>query len=344
MADAATRQRVFSEAELLSEHAYAAPHEVGGKRLHGGFDGDGRYVSPRSKGRNVALDNWTAALREQGGDWLAADASLLAGTRLPNDAQQRLLIENGVSRPFWNALTITGKIEGRGRMIATMPFPDLQALVVEDLSGTALGHLRKGLLKAHGVDEGGEPERGIGGHDVMWFVARDLAFGAGAYPDVEPPGSIARPDAEERRMPEIDMPFEMALGFLMNLLVIEFRAELGFASSQALFRAPGLFAKRRAEAQLAAEIVERIRIDERIHVASLRLYLGELRERTIRTSAGGTMPARLLVDRYWNELLGWATAEQPRLAAERQREALSAQILASPGGSGLLRQFDALAD
>ena len=343
MADAATRQRVFSEAELLSEHAYAAPHEVGGKRLHGGFDDDGRYVSPRSKGRNVALDNWTAALREQGGDWLAADASLLAGTRLPNDAQQRLLIENGVSRPFWNALTITGKIEGRGRMIATMPFPDLQALVVEDLSGTALGHLRKGLLKAHGVDEGGEPERGIGGHDVMWFVARDLAFGAGAYPDVEPPASIARPDAE-RRMPEIDMPFEMALGFLMNLLVIEFRAELGFASSQALFRAPGLFPERRAEAQLAAEIVERIRIDERIHVASLRLYLGELRERTLRTSAGGTMPGRLLVDRYWNELLGWATAEQPRLAAERQREALSAEILASPGGSGLLRQFDALAD
>ena len=343
MADAATRQRVFSEAELLSEHAYAAPHEVGGKRLHGGFDDDGRYVSPRSKGRNVALDNWTAALREQGGDWLAADASLLAGTRLPNDAQQRLLIENGVSRPFWNALTITGKIEGRGRMIATMPFPDLQALVVEDLSGTALGHLRKGLLKAHGVDEGGEPDRGIGGHDVMWFVARDLAFGAGAYPDVEPPASIARPDAE-RRMPEIDMPFEMALGFLMNLLVIEFRAELGFASSQALFRAPGLFPERRAEAQLAAEIVERIRIDERIHVASLRLYLGELRERTLRTSDGGTMPARLLVDRYWNELLGWATAEQPRLAAERQREALSAQILASPGGSGLLRQFDALAD
>ena len=343
MADAATRQRVFSEAELLSEHAYAAPHEVGGKRLHGGFDDDGRYVSPRSKGRSVALDNWTAALREQGGDWLAADASLLAGTRLPNDAQQRLLIENGVSRPFWNALTITGKIEGRGRMIATMPFPDLQALVVEDLSGTALGHLRKGLLKAHGVDEGGEPDRGIGGHDVMWFVARDLAFGAGAYPDVEPPASIARPDAE-RRMPEIDMPFEMALGFLMNLLVIEFRAELGFASSQALFRAPGLFPERRAEAQLAAEIVERIRIDERIHVASLRLYLGELRERTIRTSDGGTMPARLLVDRYWNELLGWATAEQPRLAAERQREALSAQILASPGGSGLLRQFDALAD
>ncbi len=343
MADAATRQRVFSEAELLSEHAYAALHEVGGKRLHGGFDDDGHYVSPRSKGRNVALDNWTAALREQGGDWLAADASLLAGTRLPNDAQQRLLIENGISRPFWNALTITGKIEGRGRMIATMPFPDLQALVVEDLSGTALGHLRKGLLKAHGVDEGGEPDRGIGGHDVMWFVARDLAFGAGAYPDVEPPASIARPDAE-RRMPEIDMPFEMALGFLMNLLVIEFRAELGFASSQALFRAPGLFPERRAEAQLAAEIVERIRIDERIHVASLRLYLGELRERTIRTSDGGTMPARLLVDRYWNELLGWATAEQPRLAAERQREALSAQILASPGGSGLLRQFDALAD
>jgi hypothetical protein len=65
----------------------------------------------------------------------------------------------------------------------------------------------------------------------------------------------------------------------MNLLIIEFRAEIGFANTQEILRFPDLFVGRRAEAEEAAEIVERIRLDEEIHVTSLRLYLGELRTR-----------------------------------------------------------------
>lgn len=341
----AARQLMFSEAELLASHDYATPHEIDGQRLHGGFDADGTYVPPRSKGRRSALDNWTAALQARGGDLLDADSSLLAGPRMPNVAQQHLLIERGVTRPFWNTLTITGKIEGRGRMIADMPFPDLQAIIVENISGMAIGHLRKGLLRAHGVDEGGEPDKGIGGHDVMWFVARDLAFGADAHQDVEPPGSIARPEAEgERVMPEIPVPYEMALKFLMNLLLIEFRAEIGFASAQATFRQPTLFRDRRAEAIEAAEIVERIRTDETIHVESLRLYLGELRSLTFKTVDGGVIPAAELIDRFWGRLLRWATVDQPRLAAERQYPALKSEILAADDGERLLSAFDALAD
>ena len=61
-------------------------------------------------------------------------------------------------------------------MIADMPFPDMHELVVEDIGEMAIGHLKKGLLEAHGFDEGGQPEKSIGGHDVMWFVARDLVF------------------------------------------------------------------------------------------------------------------------------------------------------------------------
>lgn len=348
----AEQQLIFSESELLSEHDYAAPHESAGQRLHGGFDADGRYVPPRSKGRRVALENWTAALRQRGGDLLAADSSLLTGPRVPNPHQQRLLMENGVTRPFWNSLTITGKIEGRGRMIADMPFPDLQAIIVEDIGGMALGHLRKGLLKAHGLDEGGE--RGSageypshetpGGHDAMWFVARDLAFGPNAHPDLEPPGAIARPEEGERRMPELEMPYQMALSFLMNLLLIEFRAEIGFASAQETFRTPTLFPDRRAAAEQAAEVVERIRTDEKIHVESLRLYLGELRQLTIRTVAGGTIPGAELIDRFWTGLLRWATVEQPRLAAQRLYEGIKEHILAAADSQRLLREFDALAD
>lgn len=337
-------QLVFSREELLSDHDYARPHEAGGHRLHGGFDAGGGYLPPRSKGRARAVANWSAALRQRGGDLLDADSSLLSGPRVPNVSQQRLLIRRGVDQPFWNGLTVTGKIEGRGRMLSAMPLPRLQPLFVEDISGTALGHLHKGLMHAHGIDEGGEPDRGIGGHDVMWFAARDLVFGAGAHPDVEPPGSIARAEAGRRWMPEVDAPFEQLFSFLMNLLVIEFRAEIGFAATQAVMRTPDLFPDRRAEAEEAAEIIERIRTDERIHVESLRLYLGELRSLTVRTSSGGTMPGAELVDPFWDNLLVWATREQPRLAAETTHAALRERILAAPGGAGLLGEFEALAD
>ena len=342
------RQLTFSESDLLSDHDYAAPHRIGDQRLHGGFDADGNYVPPRSKGRRLAIDNWTVALRERGGDLLVADSSLLTGPRIPNVEQQRLLIENGITRPFWNGLTITGKIEGRGRMIAQMPLPDLQRLIVEDISGMSLGHLGKGLLIAHGIDEGGEPDKGIGGHDVMWFVARDLAFGPDAHPDVEPPGAIARPEADGkapgRRMPEVELPYEMLLGFLMNLLLIEFRAEIGFASAQATFRMPSLFTDRRTEAEEGAEIIERIRTDEEIHVESLRLYLGELRSLTLRTVDRGTIPGSELIDRFWSGLLQWATVDQPRIAAENQYQALKAQILEAEDGERILAEFNELAD
>ena len=67
--------------------------------------------------------------------------------------------------------------------------------MVQDVSELAIGHLNRGLLRAHGLDEGGEPEAGLGGHDVMWFALRDLAFGKTEYPMPVVPDNIARPDA-----------------------------------------------------------------------------------------------------------------------------------------------------
>lgn len=335
---------VFSEEELYSEQPYAELHVRDGVRLHGGFDADGRYVPPRSLGRRQAMDAWTAALRRRGGDLFDADASLLTGPRMPNVAQQALLLDAGIGRPFWNGLTVTGKIEGRGRILAEMAFPDLQEIVVEDISAMALGHLNKGLLVMHGIDEGGEPEKGIGGHDLMWFVARDLACGKEAYPDVEPPENIARPEAGTRLMPELAPEFEGMLSFLMNLLLIEFRAEIGFASTQETLRNQDLFVDRRAAAEEAAEIVGRIREDELIHVESLRLYLGELRELTLNTVAGGTVSGAELIDRFWAGLVHWATVEQPLIAAGNQYETLKPIILEHPEGARILDAFDAISD
>ena len=207
----------------------------------------------------------------------------------------------------------------------------------------AIGHLNKGLLYAHGIDEGGEPAQGIGGHDEMWFVARDLAFGAGAHPDVEPPENIARPEAGARLMPEVSAAVEGVLSLLMNLLVIEFRAEIGFASTQEILRTDDLFADRRAKAEEAAEIVGRIRRDEEIHVRSLRLYLGELEAVTFRTADGGTIAGRELIGRFWDGLVRWATVEQPPMAAAVQRDVLTARIARHPDADRVLAEFTAAA-
>ncbi|TNF86049.1 MAG: hypothetical protein EP301_09370 [Gammaproteobacteria bacterium] len=335
---------VYSEEVLYREAPASTIHELDGVRMHGGFDDDGNYVPPRSGGRREAMDAWTAALREHGGDLFDADASLLTGARMPNVAQQALLLENGIAQPFWNSLTITGKIEARGRVLAEMTFPDLQEIIVEDISGMALGHLNKGLLVMHGIDEGGEPEKGIGGHDVMWFVARDMAMGKNAYPDVEPPETISRPEAGQRLMPELPPEYEGMLSFLMNLLMIEFRAEIGFASTQEALRNEALFVDRRVEAEEAAELVGRIREDELIHVESLRLYLGELRELTLKTVDGGTISGAELIDRFWSGLVRWATVDQPAIAAKNAYGGLKPIILAHPEGERILEAFDAISD
>ncbi len=334
----------YSEEALYSELPFAKPHQAGGKRLHGGFDENGQYVSPRAKGRNEALDAWASALRDRGGETFDAYPSLLTGPQMPNSAQQQLLLREGVGMPFWNNLTVIGKVEGKGRLLAEMQFPDLQDIIVEDISEMALGHLNSGLLVIHGIDEGGEPEKGIGGHDIMWFVARDLVFGENAFPDVEPPESISRPETEQRLMPEIEPQFEGLLSLLMNLLIIEFRAENGFASTQETMRTKDLFVDRRDAAEEAALLVERIRTDEEIHVRSLQIYIGELRSITFKTVDGGTIKGADLIDRFWKGLVQWATIEQPVIAAETQFEALKPIILAHPEGKRILADFEALSD
>lgn len=337
-----TAPLVYTREELCRSHDYARPQVVAGHRIHGGFDADGRYVPPRTRVRGPAIDAWTEALRARGGELLAADASLLGGVRYPNEAQQKYLLLEGLGQTFWNNLTITGMIEARGRVLADMSFPELQDVIHEDVSQMAIGHLNKGLLWAHGVDEGGEPEKGIGGHDVMWFALRDLAFGATDFPQPVVPERIGRPEAEKPEEPEIPAVFEQMIGFLLNLLMIEFRAEIGFSLTERMLRDPELFRDRRAEALEAADVVCRIRADEEIHVRSLRLYLGELRSVHFETKSGGRKPGHEIIDGAWQRIVHWATVEQPRLAAVESRKLLSERILKHPDGERILEKVYAL--
>jgi len=335
-------QLVYTEQELMRDHPDLQPQVILDQRVHGGFGDDGSYQPPRALVRERALDAWTEQLRERGYDVFPADSSLLAGLRVVDEAHQRVLLRNGLGRWFWNQLTVTGKIEARGRLLADITFPDLQPVIVEDISEMAIGHLGKGLLLAHGLDEGGQPDLGIGGHDVMWFLARDLAFGSDAYPDVDPPETIGRPDAGTRTMPELPAEIEGLVSLLANLLIIEFRAELGFAESQAVLRSPDVFVDRREEAELAAEIIERIRTDEEIHVRSLRVYLGELCSVTFRTADGGTVSGQQLIDRFWDGMVQWATVDQPALTAPQIRADLDAYVSTHPEANRVRAELAAI--
>ena len=337
-------QLEFERSELFREDDYASPHVESGRRLHGGMDAQGRYLSPRMRVRAPAIAAWTDALRGRGGDLMDTDSSLLAGIRYPSDAQLKLLLEEGLGRTFWNNLTVIGHIEARGRVLAEMKFSDFQNVAVEDVSTRAVGHLHKGLLEAHGLDEGGEPEKGIGGHDAMWFALRDLAFGEVDYPEPIVPENIARPGGEEPPPPPIEAAYAGTIRFLLNLLLIEFRAERSFAQTEQLLRDPELFTDRREEAEHAAVLVDRIRQDERVHVDSLRLYLGEIRELNLKRTEGGTIPGSTLVDNYWDNLVHWATVEQPRLAAEQQRSMMSERIAEHSEPERIQAAFDALED
>ncbi len=332
---------VYSEDELLREHDYAAPHVVAGYRLHGGFDAEGRYLSPRTLVRAPAVRAWQDRLRDEGHEILPADPSLLQVEPYPGFEQVRCLLRHGIDQGLWNSLSITGIIEARGRILSAYQAPDFQPLVEEDLSTRALGHLNKGLLVAHGLDEGGEPRRGIGGHDSMWFAIRDLVLGKDRHPIPEVPPRIAREDEDQRLAPRIPLDHERLVTLLMNVLMIEVRAETVFAFTDRLLRDPSLFPGRRAEAAEAVVLVNRIRQDEVIHVEYLRTVLSELRAVGFRT-AEGSFPGAELIDPMWRTFVHWHAVENPRRARAEQKNLVRGRILAHPEGESILRQFEAL--
>jgi hypothetical protein len=330
--------------ELLREHAYARPHEEAGRRLHGGFDADGAYVSPRTAVRWDAVRAWTAALEARGGELLVADRSLLLEGSYPTYEQTKLLLAHGLGRVLWNTLTITGRVEGRGRFLVDFVPPDFAEVVVEDVSEMAVGHLDRGLLRAHGLDEGGDARARIGGHDAMWFAVRDLLFGPDAYPLPEAPARIGRPESG-RLAPALPEAHEGLLLLLMNVLMVEIRAEKLFEFVERLLRDPEVFADARDRAERALALVERIRADEEIHVAYLRLVLSELRHLTFRSVEGGAVAGREIVDPIWKELARWHGHALPRESRAQAYENVRRHVREHPDpdvAEAVLAELDAL--
>src|ERR1700722_19902747 len=300
-----TLQVEFTEAELLADVSVSEPLVAGGVRCHGGFREDGRYVSPRTKYRVPAI----APCGEKNGERFATqliDAPLERWERsFPSAEQARFPLPAGVPEPLMATLTRIGTVEGYGANIRLLKPKDLQRHFVEDIRGTAIDPLGRGLFEAHGRDEAGWDEEA--GHKDMWFAARDIAFERSCEElDIEAMLArmgfgAGRPGVEAARLLPVDVPagLEMMVSLMVRVLFIEISAFHTFAWAEAFMSDADLVA---GDGE-AARLVSFIRADETPHVGYLRTALTEMRDGTWRGVGGRTHARADMIGRIWEPLL-----------------------------------------
>jgi hypothetical protein len=341
-------QTDYSEHELLESHRYAEPLYAGGIRCHGGFDDDGRYVSPRTVHRVPAIEAWEEARAEAFGTPQLDIPLDRWPLHVPNVAQAKFLIANGVPGPIISTLTRIGTVEGFGGFIRTLPIPDLSRCFDEDVRGTAMAHLERGLYEAHARDEAGFEDEG--GHKDMWFAARDIAFEHPVDEDgvlemlqrmgFNRPGSGNAPPPPPRVLPDdVDADLEGLIGFMARLLLIEISAFHTFAWAEEVLSDHDLVA---GDGE-AARLVSYIRSDETPHVSYLKTTLSEMRDRTFLGSSGKRYAGTDLVDRIWDrsvaDSLGARREANLELALSEVEHALDGH----PRKADLLAEFHSLA-
>jgi hypothetical protein len=302
-------QLEWTEAELLATDEIVEPLVAAGVRCHGGFGADGQYRSPRTRFRTPAIDAWQQHHREQWGTELLDTPLSTWPETYPNVSQAKFLIREGVREPIVTTLTRIGTVEGFGAMIRYATVGDPQPFFVEDVAGTALAHLQRGLFEAHARDEAGFGDEA--GHKQMWFAARDVAFdhpvtedetaemlkrlglaGGGGAPD---PAEIQRRALEARVFDDLDLGLEMLVQRMINILLIEISAFHTFVWAETVLSDPELVA---GDGE-AARIVSYIRQDESPHVEYLKTALSEMRERTFIGESGRRYPGSEIVGTLW---------------------------------------------
>ena len=341
-------QTEWSEHELLQSHRYAESLYAGGIRCHGGFDDDGRYVSPRTANRVAAIAAWEEA-RAQSFGTPQFDIPLDRWPQpVPNVAQAKFLIANGIPGPIISTLTRIGTVEGFGGFIRTLPIPDLARCFDEDVRGTAMAHLDRGLYEAHARDEAGFEDEG--GHKDMWFAARDIAF---EHPvsdeDVlamlqrmgfsRPGASGGAPPPPRVLPPEVDADLEGLIEFMARLLLIEISAFHTFAWAEEVLSDDDLVA---GEGE-AARLVSYIRSDETPHVAYLKTTLSEMRDRTFLGSSGKRYAGTDLVSRIWDRAVGDSLGARREANVKLALSEVEHALDGHPRRADLLAEFHSLA-
>jgi hypothetical protein len=266
---------------------------------------------------------------------------------MPNVAQARHLIEAGVPEPLIATLTRIGTVEGFGANIRFLQPGDMQQHFEEDIRGTAIDHLGRGLFEAHGRDEAGWEEEA--GHKDMWFAARDIAFEKPTTKiDVDAmlarmgfgqPGSSSALDLGRILPDDIDVNLELIANLMIRVLLIEVQAFHTFAWAEEWLSDSDLV----AGDGRAAELVSYIRADETPHVGYLKTALTEMRDRTWIGTTGKKHSGQEMFDRLWQRGLDQSLGE----GRQQTREAVLGEVehwcLRHEGGADVLAEFHALA-
>jgi hypothetical protein len=348
-------QLTFTERELLAGHDVAEPLVAGGVRCHGGFDADGRYVSPRTRYRLPAIAAWQQSHREQFGTEILDAPTELWPEVYPSVAQSKYLLGEGVREPTISSLTRIGTVEGFGGMIRAVQVDDLQSHFDEPIAGTALAHLQRGLFEAHARDEAGWEDEG--GHKQMWFAARDIAFEAPVSDDMTqtmlermgivqaggtpPTPEEARRAAEQvRRFPDIDLSLEMMIRRMVGLLFIEVSAFHTFAWAEAVLSDRDLVA---GDGEAAA-LVSYVRADETPHVDYLRTTLTEMRDRTFVGESGKKVAGREVIGALWDNALALSLGPNRENFVKTANAELEHALASNPRRAEILEGFHALGE
>ena len=303
-----TAQIEYTAEELLADHDYVEPLVVGGVRCHGGFTADGTYASPRTKNRWPAIRAWEEARQATFGTPVLDIPLETWPENFPNVEQTKFLLRAGVREPTVSALTRIGTVEGFGVLLRQISLPDFSGCFEEDIAGTAIDHIDRGLFEAHARDEAGHGDEA--GHDRMWFIARDIAF---EHPMTEDQttrmlermgitnGRRGPATAAARILPDdIDPDLEVMASRMIGLLLIEISAFHGFRWAEAVLEDRDLVA---GDGE-AAVLISRISADETPHVAWLRTALSEMRDRTWVGTSGRHYAGSEMIARLWERALG----------------------------------------
>jgi len=327
----------FSADELLANVPVKEPLIVKGIKCHGGFDADGSYRSPRTLWRVPAISAWQEQHIRTSPEPLVEIPADTISAQMPNVAQAKMLLREGIRAPMVRQLTEIGIVEGFGAMIRELPVPPLESFIREDTGGTALAHLAGGLFEAHARDEAGWSEEG--GHRQMWFAARDAALSNPHVPDeIFTAVAARRGNPPPPMFPELGEPVERLVRFMINVLAIEVYAASTFAWAEEVLADPAV-----SDApEEAAGLVRFIRSDESPHVEYLRTALSEISARTLITTVGkhlrGKDVVASLIDRTVRTMLRQRLVERPAMVREEIRAAAKGRDVEE-----LLARFDALA-
>jgi hypothetical protein len=330
---------VFTPEELLADVQYREPLIAGGVLCHGGFDDSGRYLSPRTLHRNPAVAAWQKRLTDDG-HALVDIADALVPPQFPSLEQARLVLKAGVREPIVRSLTVISILEGFGAIIRDVKVPDLNALIVEPIEGTALSHLGLGLFEAHARDEAGYRDQG--GHKQMWEAARDLALENPKIPSdvlLRLMGDRGQSRGGDPLFPQLDKQLYRMLSMMAQVFVVEVFAKRTFDWGVALLSDPEVS----AAPEKAGAMVKHIRDDESPHVEYLRAGLTEARVRTLRTEDGKLIPGATVVDGILHHILHRMVESRPREQRDDTRSAVVRAIEAGEARASLLEAFDALA-